>query len=287
MKQILLLFSLLVPFFLFGQDLNGRWIGLDTHEINGQMFSFNKEVIIKQDGKKISGKMLVLEVGTKNHFIIQISGTIKDGKVKIFTDKVLKVDYPETSWDFLCFRNFMGELIVDEINNLLIMDLKDYGTSLIYDLHNKTYSDGNCHPTFTKLTKQYREEDNQSLLAKDSVLPLITSKDTIILIDKKEIKLFRKTIKMRVWDRFEEDGDLINLYLNGKILFSNVEVTKKGEIFEVELLSGINIIEVEAINEGKVSPNTSTIRVFTNNLQYDINLNSKKGVKDYLKIILD
>ena len=118
------------------------------------MYSFHKEAIIKQDGNKISGKMVVLEAGTKNHFILQISGTIKNGKVKILTDKVLKVDYPETTWSFLCFRNFKGELIVDEINNMLVMDLKDYGTSLLYDLHAKTYSDGNCHPTFSKLTKK-------------------------------------------------------------------------------------------------------------------------------------
>jgi len=287
LKQILLLFSILVPLFLSAQDLNGLWTSRETHELNGQMFTFKKETIIKQDGNKLSGKTLVVEEGTKNHFVLQFSGKVKNGKVKLDLDKVLKVDYPETTWSFLCFRNFKGEIIVDEINNLLIMDLKNYGTDLKYDLITKTYSEGICHPTFAKLTKKYRETNNQSLIVKDSISPSIKSIDKIIPIDKKEIKLFTKTVKIKIWDKSQEDGDIINLYLNGKIIFPNLKVTKKGELLEVELSSGINIVEVEAINEGNVSPNTSAISIFTNNQQYDIILNAKKGERDSLKIILD
>ncbi len=288
MKQIsFLLLHILVPLFLSGQDLNGRWTGRDSHELNGRMFTFNKETIIKQDGNKLSGKTLVVEEGTKNHFVIQFSGTVKNGKVKLILDKVLKVDYPQTTWSILCFRNFKGELIVDEIKNMLILDLKNYGTDLIYDLKSKTYSEGICHPTFTKLTKKYRDNENQSLIVEDSSKQTNANKSQIILIDKKEIKLFTKSVKIKVWDRFEEDADIINLYLNGKIIFPNLKVTKKGELLEIELIPGINIIEVEALNEGNVSPNTSSVSIFTDIQQYDISLSAKKGERDSLKIILD
>jgi len=285
MKQSLyLILFILTPLISFGQDLNGKWTGNDTHDIGGRMFTFNKEATIKHNGNKISGKMLVVEAGTKNHFITQFSGTIKNGKVKIDMDKVLKIDYPETTWSVLCFRNFKGELIVDEINNRLTMDLKDYGSALIYDLYSKTYSDGQCHPTFTKLTKEYRGTDNQSL-AESSVT--IKPKNEIIQVGKKEIKLSTKKVQIKVWDRYDEDGDVVNLYLNGKILFPDLEVTKKGEILDVELQSDENVIEVEALNEGKVSPNTSAIRIFVDGQEYEILLSAKKGGRDSLKIIVN
>lgn len=288
MKQFLhLLLFILIPFLSLGQDLNGRWSGSDTHDIGGRMFTFNKEAIIKQDGTKLSGKMIVLEAGTKNHFVLQITGSIKNGKVKIDVDKVLKVDYPETKWSFLCFRNFKGELIVDEINNMLVMDLKDYGMALLYDLQTKKYSDGNCHPTFSKLSKKYKETDNQNLIVEDSIASESNSKKEIIQIGKKEIKLSTKKVKIKVWDKYEEDGDVVNLYLNGKILFPDLEVAKKGEILDIELQSGENSIEVEALNEGRVSPNTSAIRIFVDEQQYDIILSARKGQRDALKIILD
>lgn len=288
MKQFLhLLLFILIPFLSLGQDLNGRWTGSDTHDIGGRMFTFNKEAIIKQEGNKISGKMLVAESGTKNYFITQFSGSIKNGKVKMDTDKVLKVNYPETTWSVLCFRNFKGELLVDEVNNTLTMDLKNYGTALIYDLYNKTYSYGQCHPTFSKLTKKYRDTDNQILAAESIATSESEDKKEIIQIGKKEIKLSTKKVKIKVWDKYDEDGDLINLYLNGKILFPDLEVTKKGEILDIELQSGENSIEVEALNEGKVSPNTSAIRIFVDDQQYDIILSARKGQRDALKIILD
>lgn len=231
--------------------------------------------------------MATIQTGTKNYRIVKISGTVKNGKVKIHTDQILKIDYPKSNFDFLCFRSYKGGLVVDETNNMLIIEVESYGTDLKYDLRTKTYSDGNCTPSTYKLTKKYHEIASQSLIAEDSIAPMSKSKKEIIQIGEKEIRLFTKTVKIKVWDQYEEDGDVINLYLNDKVLFSNLEVTKKGEILEIELQQGENIIQIEALNEGKVSPNTSAIRIFVNDQQYDIVLSAKKGQRDSLKIILD
>ena len=130
---------------------------------------------------------------------------------------------------------------------------------------------------FLNSQKKYPETDKPSEITEDS----------FISKNKKEIKLSTKKVKIKVWDKYEEDGDLINLYLNGELLFFNLEVTRKGQLFEIELLPGSNIIEVEALNEGKVSPNTSAIRIFTNDSEHDIILSAKKGGKNSLKIIMD
>lgn len=278
MKQIPLLFlSILVPFLSFGQDLNGKWTGLGVQKIGNAVFTFDIEMVIKQEGNKLSGKMLSVSTGTENHSIARIDGTIKEGKVKIHSDNVIKIHYPKTNFEGICFRNYRGNFTIDEVNNVLVMELETYGIDLKYHLATKTYSDGTCPPSILRMTKKYREAENESELPKSSIASE----------SKKEIKLSTKIVKIKVWDKYEEDGDLINLYLNGKLLFANLEVTKKGQLFEIELLSGENIIEAEAINEGKVSPNTSAIRIFTDNKEHDIILSARKGGRDSLKIILD
>lgn len=280
MKPFLfLILIILIPFITKSQDLNGRWSGTGTQKIGDRVFTYHTEANIKHKGNRLSGKIVTVETGTKNHSIVKISGTIKNGKVKLYPDQIVKIDFPQPNYEIVCIRNFKGEFTVDEINNRLVIELESYGVDTKYDLITKTYSDGNCPPSNYRLTKKRHENDDKSLIAKDSVTPVMTGT--------KEIKLSAKTVKIKVWDKYEEDGDLINLYLNGKILFSDLEVTKKGEILEIELQRGDNIIEVKALNEGRVSPNTSAIRIFVNDQEYDIILSAKKGKRDSLKIILD
>lgn len=288
MQQIsILIVCILFPFLSFSQDLTGIWNGSDVQEISSQVIPWSREVFIKQDGNKLSGKAVDLQNGTKNYSVAEISGKIKNGKVKIYIDQIVKINFPEPTFNDFVWRHSEGMLIVDEINNMLILELKSFGTCKYYDFITKKFSEGNCTPKTWRLTKKYRDKENQSLIVEDSSKQTNANKSQIIPIDKKEIKLFTKSVKIKVWDRFEEDADIINLYLNGKIIFPNLRVTKKGELLEIELISGINIIEVEAINEGNVSPNTSAVSIFTNNQQHDITLSAKKGERDSLKIILD
>lgn len=287
MKQSLyLILFILTPLFSFGQDLSGRWSGVGVQKIDNRVITYNLEALIKQEGNKISGKMATVQTGTKNHTIVKIIGTVKNGKVKIDIDRIVKIDFPAPDYNILCFRSYKGELLVDEINNVLIIEVESYGTGLKYDLTTKSYYDDNCIPNKYRLTKKYKGTDSQSI-SEDTIEFASEPKNEITQIGKNEIKLSAKKVKMKVWDKYEEDGDLINLYLNGELLFSNLEVTRKGQLFEIELLPGSNIIEVEALNEGKVSPNTSAIRIFTNDSEHDIILSAKKGGKDSLKIIMD
>lgn len=289
MKQnVLLIIGILIPFLALGQDINGIWNGKGVQKIGNKLFHHTIEVHLKQEkGNTVSGKMLKVQTGTKNHSISTFSGTIKNGKVKIYPEKILKIDYPETNFDLLCFRHYTGDFTIDEKNNLLVIEVESYGIDLTYHLLTKVYSDGNCPPSIFRITKKYGDADNQNVVAEGAISPSMTDNIEMVVIDKKEVKLFTETVKIKVWDNHEEDGDLINLYLNGKLLFSNLEVTKKGEVFEVQLTSGVNIIEVEALNEGKVSPNTSALRIFTSTEEHDIILSARKGQKDALKIILD
>lgn len=75
------------------------------------------------------------------------------------------------------------------------------------------------------------------------------------------VTVSQKNITITVWDHGQEDGDIINMFLNGKLLKGNILLTKKKKKFDVLLTSGSNMFEIEAVNEGSVSPNTASVRI--------------------------
>ena len=79
--------------------------------------------------------------------------------------------------------------------------------------------------------------------------------------DLTDVTVGRRDVTITVWDHGTEDGDIINIYLNGKVLKSKLRLTKKKQAFRVNLSGGQNRFEVEAVNEGSQSPNTATVEI--------------------------
>src|SRR6478735_7226377 len=58
------------------------------------------------------------------------------------------------------------------------------------------------------------------------------------------------------------DGDLIRVYLNGKVIQSQVFLDSNFKGFEITLQKGFNKIDFEALNQGSSGPNTAEFRVY-------------------------
>ena len=71
----------------------------------------------------------------------------------------------------------------------------------------------------------------------------------------------RQNITLTFWDHGTEDGDIINIYLNNRLIKGNLRLKKSKRSFPVQLNSGKNRFVVEAVNEGTVSPNTASVRI--------------------------
>jgi RHS repeat-associated protein len=69
-----------------------------------------------------------------------------------------------------------------------------------------------------------------------------------------------ETITVTFWDHGQEDGDIIDILLNGKVLRGGILLKKAHQSFTVTLTKGKNVFGVRAVNEGKVSPNTATVK---------------------------
>jgi hypothetical protein len=58
------------------------------------------------------------------------------------------------------------------------------------------------------------------------------------------------------------DGDKIRVYLNDKVIETEVNLDSEFQGFKIDLVKGINKIDFEALNEGSASPNTAEFQVF-------------------------
>jgi hypothetical protein len=58
------------------------------------------------------------------------------------------------------------------------------------------------------------------------------------------------------------DGDLIRVYLNGKVIESQVYLESSFKGFEIVLEKGFNKIDFEALNQGDSGPNTAQFQVY-------------------------
>ena len=89
-----------------------------------------------------------------------------------------------------------------------------------------------------------------------------------------------RNISITFWDHKKEDGDIINIYLNNRLLKGNIRLTKTRKSFPVQLNSGKNLFEVEAVNVGSVPPNTASVHISNVTAGQDTQISkSPKGKK--------
>lgn len=80
-------------------------------------------------------------------------------------------------------------------------------------------------------------------------------------------KLETNTKKIRIESRDHSyvDGDRVRLYVNEKVIRSNIILKSGYYVVDIELKEGFNRIDIEALNQGTSGPNTAEFRVFDGN----------------------
>ncbi|MFB9080771.1 hypothetical protein ACFFLS_21750 [Flavobacterium procerum] len=71
-----------------------------------------------------------------------------------------------------------------------------------------------------------------------------------------------QTSTIRYRDAAFVDGDKIKVYLNDKVIEPEVSLDGEFKSVKINLVPGINKIDIEALNEGFASPNTAEFQVF-------------------------
>ena len=81
------------------------------------------------------------------------------------------------------------------------------------------------------------------------------------LLIQETVNVTESTIKLLVWDKNRVDGDVVSIYVNGQLIKENLEVTGTKKEITIHLQMGSNFIVMEAINLGRVPPNTAAISI--------------------------
>lgn len=76
-----------------------------------------------------------------------------------------------------------------------------------------------------------------------------------------KLKIKSNKVQLWVWDKGQEDGDRITVYVNDIVVLDDYEVKKKKTSLDIGLLEGKNSITVHANNLGTKPPNTAAISV--------------------------
>jgi len=74
------------------------------------------------------------------------------------------------------------------------------------------------------------------------------------------VSVNRSPVEMKIWDHGSEDGDRVKIYINGKY-YRTVTLKKKGTVLRLPLRYGRHTFQVKALNQGRVGPNTASMRI--------------------------
>lgn len=77
-------------------------------------------------------------------------------------------------------------------------------------------------------------------------------------------------LTLYLWDANEEDGDKIQLIINGQIILNKYETKRKRKKIKYKLKEGNNIIEIKAVSLGTSPPNTSRIELIDSKTKYPV-----------------
>jgi len=100
---------------------------------------------------------------------------------------------------------------------------------------------------------------------------VLTSNDVL------KVKAANSKIKLVIWDSFKEDNDQVDILLNNKLLYDNIEILQERKTIEIELEEGVSELKILAENEGTSAKNTLTGFVMNGDKYIPFTTKLKKG----------
>jgi hypothetical protein len=92
-------------------------------------------------------------------------------------------------------------------------------------------------------------------------------------------------LKLYIWDANQEDGDKIQLTINGNVILDDFETRTKRKKIKYRLLEGENTIEIKSTNSGVSPPNTSRIELVDSHTKYPIITQLELGKSVIIKVV--
>ena len=107
------------------------------------------------------------------------------------------------------------------------------------------------------------------------------SSDEIITVFMKN-----KKVRFQIWDYGKEDGDIVDIYINGKKSLPNVKLKKEKKSLYINLKKGLNKIKVTTVSAGKIKTNTAKIKIYDSSRFYELLSKIDEGKSAEINIVI-
>lgn len=321
MKKLFLFLFLFGTFSSFSQDIEGKWFGtfiqyihnsydveMELQKMPGDIFSAQLKItdgeyygqyqisgnICKKRYLEITAIFLMKENGG-NNWIDCLNGVWdlnEDENELTFTDTWLQTEVKKND----CKVRFIQKDMFTCLRSSYLRKVMYSDMTAEFDENWKNYEEKLKRPIYVASTKN--DTTNKPKLIEQKTETQITAKneDRAPIVDtfeevkmrpvyvKDEIEVSSPDIVIEYWDRYTEDGDSINLYINKKPILQNQLLTKVKKSISIHLEKEKNYLVLDAINLGKEPPNTASITIKDGKKIQNVSLTSTMKTSGALKI---
>ncbi|MBK6274634.1 MAG: hypothetical protein KA174_00570 [Chitinophagales bacterium] len=321
MKKLFLFLFLFGTFSSFSQDIEGKWFGtfiqyihnsydveMELQKMPGDIFSAQLKItdgeyygqyqisgnICKKRYLEITAIFLMKENGG-NNWIDCLNGVWdlnEDENELTFTDTWLQTEVKKNDCKvrfiqkdmFTCLRSsYLRKVMYSDMTAEFDENWKNYEEKLKRPIYvASTKNDTTIKP---KLIEQKTE--TQITAKNEDRAPIVDTFEEVKMRPvyvKDEIEVSSPDIVIEYWDRYTEDGDSINLYINKKPILQNQLLTKVKKSISIHLEKEKNYLVLDAINLGKEPPNTASITIKDGKKIQNVSLTSTMKTSGALKI---
>ncbi|HEY1009326.1 MAG: hypothetical protein ACO1NS_06520 [Daejeonella sp.] len=277
MKKLLLLFLLFLSVHAgIAQDYKGIWTGYLRAEVyDATVLNIQYVLHVKDQNQNIiNGKAYLYRNNPlKAEGALDFIGVMKGPELKIKELKILYSRIPADTARFLCIKDL--ELMLSQDNGL--------------DALRGTFTGAGentlpCYPGKAYL-QRFNKDNQHNIPAQMLTNLLLDDRDPNVFMQTKlarpiVIDVSNNVIELEIGDYLKEDGDIISIYHNRKPFIKNLPIVNKKSTHTLRLNrdSELHEIILYAENLGRISPNTSTLKVFDGTREHQIQITSSREV---------
>jgi hypothetical protein len=131
-------------------------------------------------------------------------------------------------------------------------------------------------------SEDYTKKFNQQL-KEDGVSPELYNRD----MNLGQFVVYTQQISLNSRDYGAIDGDLVRVWVNGVVVTNQIYLESQFKVLVLNLEKGINVVEIEALNYGELSPNTGQFTFYDNNKEFITNQYWNLGIGYKARILIE
>lgn len=130
--------------------------------------------------------------------------------------------------------------------------------------------------------EDYTEKFNQQM-KEDGIRPELFNRD----MNLGQFIVYTPKVNLDSRDYGAIDGDIVRVWVNGNMVTNHIYLDAKFQEVVLDLNKGVNIIEIEALNYGELSPNTGQFTFYDENKEFVTNQYWNLGIGFKARILIE